>query len=84
MAYLLVFGFLWRLYARRTGMIRKGEFIGLFLVLVFSARFLLEFVKTPQAAYTLPFALSVGQLLSIPAVVIGLWLWFSSRAKPAG
>jgi prolipoprotein diacylglyceryltransferase len=48
--------------------------LGLFLVLVFSARFLLEFLKTRQAAYEASQALSVGQWLSLPFVVLGLML----------
>jgi prolipoprotein diacylglyceryltransferase len=38
--------------------------------LVFSARVFLEFVKTPQAEYEAGFVLTVGQLLSIPFIVV--------------
>lgn len=83
-AYLLVFGVLaavyTRLYRGHGSDMPRGRILGLFLVFVFSARVLIEIVKTPQAAYSLPVALSVGQLLSIPAVLIGIWLvWRSFR-----
>jgi phosphatidylglycerol---prolipoprotein diacylglyceryl transferase len=51
-----------------------GWLLGLFLVLMFSARFLIEFAKTPQAEYEAGFAISVGQILSIPFVLAGLLL----------
>lgn len=82
LAYLLIFGILAAVYRKQGADIPRGRILGLFLVLVFSARVLIEVVKTQQAAYSLPFALSVGQLLSIPAVLIGVWLiWRSYSGK---
>ncbi len=83
-AYFLIFGFLWKLYDQRKGAIRQGEFIGLFFMLVFSARFLLEIVKTQQAAFSLPLGLSMGQFLSIPVIAVGYWLWSTSKTRPLG
>jgi prolipoprotein diacylglyceryl transferase len=65
-----------------------GRLAGVFLVLVFTARFVLEFFKTPQEHYEqlIP-GLTTGQLLSIPAVLGGLYIiWHSRRfaAKHAG
>ena len=82
-AYLMVFVVLLMLYRKQGPEIPAGRFFGLFFILVFSARFLLEFVKTQQATYTLPVPLSVGQLLSIPAVLIGAWLFKSSLKSKA-
>ena len=45
---------------------------GLFLVCVFGFRFLIEFVKERQAAYGPDLALSVGQVLSIPLLILGV------------
>lgn len=47
---------------------------GLSLLLVFSARIVIEFFKTPQAAYEAGQAFSVGQWLSLPFVLLGLVL----------
>jgi prolipoprotein diacylglyceryl transferase len=78
-AYLLIFFFLLWAYARRQAETRNGWFIGLFLILVFSARFLLEFVKTPQAEYEAGFVLTVGQLLSVPFIIAGVVLVLRAR-----
>jgi prolipoprotein diacylglyceryltransferase len=53
---------------------RSGALFGIFLCLVFSARFLIEFVKTKQAAYQTDAWLNTGQMLSIPFFLIGLAL----------
>ena len=50
------------------------EIVFFFLTLVFAARFALEFFKTPQAAYEAGFVLTVGQWLSVPCILAGLWL----------
>ncbi len=74
LAYLLVFALLLAVYRLHLKAGRDGLLLGLFLAAVFAARFLLEFVKTPQASYEADFALSVGQLLSLPFVLAGILL----------
>lgn len=82
-AYLLIFIGLFTYYRRLGGNIPHGLFLGLFLVSIFGFRFFAEFVKERQAAYGMDFPLSVGQLLSIPAVAAGLWLiWRANKAGP--
>ena len=54
----------------------SGALLGSFLVLVFSARFVIEAVKIKQAAYSSELAFSTGQLLSMPFFVVGLYLIF--------
>jgi len=78
-AYGLIFLVLLGVYMRRGKGIPNGWLLGLFLVLVFGARFLLEFVKTPQAAYEAEFVLTVGQLLSLPCIVAGFYLLARAR-----
>ncbi len=81
-AYLVIFFFLVVVYRKRRGRVPSGELSGLFLITVFAARFFLEYFKTPQAAYRLPLPLSVGQLLSVPAVIAGVILLVYSRRQP--
>ncbi|MFB3819108.1 MAG: prolipoprotein diacylglyceryl transferase [Candidatus Methylomirabilales bacterium] len=81
LAYLVSFAILLWAYLQYAKDRRDGLLLGLFFVLVFSARFALEFVKTPQAAYEGGFPLTVGQLLSIPLVLAGIVLM--ARARPA-
>ena len=61
-----------------------GFLSGLFLVLIFTARFGLEFFKAPVSDLVNVLPIDMGQLLSIPAVLLGLWLiWRAVRNTPA-
>jgi len=73
-SYLLIFLFLTFIYKRKSKKLSDGFLFGLFLLLIFSARFMIEFVKTKQADYSLGIGLSTGQLLSIPFLVLGVYL----------
>ncbi len=73
-AYGIIFVLLILVYRSKEIASRQGLLLGIFLISVFSARFFLEFLKTRQAAYEASLALSVGQWLSIPFVVLGLIL----------
>lgn len=85
-AYLLVFGVLAALYRRHGRQTPRGLLLGVFLLLVFSARIALEFFKTPQAAYEAGQVFSVGQWLSLPFVLFGAGMiaWSRRRAAPQG
>jgi len=80
-SYLLIFFLLFWIYKTKRDKIKVGFIFGLFLTLVFSARFLIEFVKTKQAAYTADMALSAGQMLSIPFLVVGIGFMIWSLKK---
>lgn len=63
---------------------RKPGFIfGLFLVLLFLSRFLLEFFKTDQSSFEAGMFLNMGQLLSIPFILLGLVLLLLKKQKPS-
>ncbi|QXD15459.1 prolipoprotein diacylglyceryl transferase [Rhodocaloribacter litoris] len=80
LAYLLVFGLLRHTYRRFGNRTPRGLLLGLFFVLVFTARFFIEFVKVRQAAFGEALPLSMGQLLSLPAVAAGgVLLWHAYR-----
>lgn len=80
LAYVLITLFLWQLYKR--GVARKSGFIfGLFLVMLFAIRFLIEFVKEPQVAFEQDMFLNMGQLLSVPFIVAGLIIMYWSHKK---
>lgn len=72
--YLLTFCFLWTLYKIKKGNFQKGLLLGYFLAFVFSARFIVEFVKEDQEAFEQGWFLNMGQLLSIPFILIGIYL----------
>lgn len=69
--YLLSFGVLSYMYWKTTIKERSGVLFGSFLVLVFAARFFIEFVKENQEAFEDSMTLNMGQILSIPFVLIG-------------
>lgn len=78
--YAAIFVVLLALYRRYGARTPRGMLLGTFLVLVFTYRFLVEFVKLPQAAFEPGLALSVGQLLSLPFVAAGVLLLLRARA----
>jgi prolipoprotein diacylglyceryltransferase len=49
-----------------------GFYFGLCLTLIFVARFFIEFTKENQVSFEDGMALDMGQLLSIPFIVIGI------------
>lgn len=73
-AYLTIFITLWIIYKSTQMKQKQGAIFGLFLVLVFSARFAIEFVKVKQAAYAQDWTMSAGQMLSVPFLVVGVIL----------
>lgn len=69
----LVLGFiLLRIYKNNAEKVYKGFFFGMFLVVCFGMRFLIEFIKEPQVGFEQNMALNMGQLLSIPFVLAGI------------
>ena len=60
---------------RRIGLERyRGVLLGNTLVLVFVARFLIEFIKERQVPFEDQMNLDVGQVLSIPFILLGIFL----------
>lgn len=80
--YVFVFLILYFLYWKTEARHKQGYIFGMFLVLLWTIRFFVEFVKESQGGFeTYPVfnALSTGQWLSIPFVLIGLY--FVIKAK---
>jgi len=83
-SYLLIFILLFSIYKLSKATVKPGLLFGIFLTLVFTARFLVEFVKVKQADYDTSFLLmSTGQALSIPFFLVGVGfiLWHVKRVK---
>lgn len=76
---LLFFVLLW-LWNKKKQNTPQGSLIGIFLIWVFSLRFLYEFLKENQEAFENTMTLNMGQILSIPAVLVGVYfVWRSSQ-----
>jgi phosphatidylglycerol---prolipoprotein diacylglyceryl transferase len=73
LAYLLVFGFLVYLYLKTDIRFKEGKLFGWFMMLVFGFRFFIEFLKVDQSAFEANMTLNMGQWLSIPLVIVGLY-----------
>jgi len=71
-AYLIIFLILLFIYYKGFEKNRSGLLFGLFLVLVFTFRFFVEFLKENQSGFEAGMTLNMGQLLSIPFVLIGI------------
>ena len=50
----------------------EGFITGIFIILLFSFRFLIEFIKNNQADFEQGMQLNMGQMLSIPAILLGV------------
>ena len=72
LSYLILGIILVLLYNKRLDKIYRGTFIGLFLVGCFGMRFLIEFIKEPQVEFEVNMALDMGQILSIPFILLGI------------
>ncbi len=78
--YLIIFFVLWHIYNKRGLQLKQGFLFGLFLVLVFSVRFLIEFLKANQEAFESALPINMGQILSIPFILVGLYFVFRKNA----
>jgi len=76
LAYLAIFVLLFRLYWIKKGEHIEGTLIGLAIMLIFIARFFIEFLKEDQVAFEASMKLNMGQLLSIPFILFGAGLFF--------
>ena len=79
-AYLLIFILLYQIYRRKQTATESGLLFGLFLMSVFGFRFFVEFFKEVQESWESSLPLDMGQILSIPFVLIGIYL--IKNAKP--
>ncbi|WP_445736931.1 prolipoprotein diacylglyceryl transferase [Mariniflexile sp.] len=80
--YVFVFLILWYFYSKTSKRDQTGFLFGLFLVLLWTIRFFVEFVKEPQGdEYINWFGLNTGQWLSIPFIIIGLYFMFLYKPK---
>ena len=83
LAYLALFGLLMWMYWKKNMQCRPGLIFGVFLTWLFSARFLIEFVKNDQVVEEVSMAINIGQQLSIPFIIAGIALIVYAMKRPA-
>ena len=71
-SYLIIFTIMIFLYKKMRDRFKNGFFFGLVLVLIFLARFLIEFVKENQVGFEDGMSFNMGQLLSLPYIFTGV------------
>jgi prolipoprotein diacylglyceryltransferase len=71
---LLLFFLLFYFWHRTKGRFPNGLLLGWFMVILFTLRFFYEFLKENQVDFEEGMTLNMGQWLSIPMVLIGLYL----------
>jgi len=74
LSYLLTFGVMLYMYWKTKAKDYQGMLVGVFFIMVFTARFLVEFIKEDQEAFEATMSLNMGQWLSIPFIITGIVL----------
>jgi prolipoprotein diacylglyceryltransferase len=78
----LLFVFFWWYWSRLKNALPEGRIFGWFMVILWSLRFVYEFLKKNQVSFEDAMDLNMGQLLSIPLVLVGVWVLVRSYRKP--
>ena len=71
-SYFIIFTIMMILYKKMRDRLKNGFFFGLVVVLCFTARFIIEFVKENQVGFEDGMTFNMGQLLSLPYLVVGI------------
>ncbi len=70
-------------YAKDMGRRRPGVLFGVGLEGIFLTRFIIEFIKIEQVDFEKGMMLDMGQILSIPFIILGIYMIYRGFAKPA-
>ncbi|MDR0694846.1 MAG: prolipoprotein diacylglyceryl transferase [Prevotellaceae bacterium] len=83
-AYFLIFFIMRYLYFQQLPKLKRGMLFGIFLILLFGARFAIEFIKNDQVGFEQNLFFNMGQLLSLPFIIAGIiFLWWGWKyGKP--
>ena len=72
-AYALLFFIMWALHKKMPEKISTGWYFGFCLTYIFTFRFIIEYTKEIQEAFEAALPLDMGQILSIPFIIIGVY-----------
>lgn len=83
LCYLLTFALImWLYYRKDLGRRRPGFLFGVAMIGIFLTRFFIEFLKERQVEFEESMALDMGQLLSIPFILLGIYMIARSFWRP--
>ncbi|MCI7495835.1 MAG: prolipoprotein diacylglyceryl transferase, partial [Prevotella sp.] len=71
-AYAIFFFVMWHFWKKHHNWVGTGFFFGLDLALIFTFRFFIEYTKEVQVAFEAGLPIDMGQILSIPFIIIGV------------
>ena len=84
--YLLTFGVCMVMYWRYRAQEREGLLFGVFMLGIFVPRFFIEYIKNVQEPWEIAmranWGIDQGQLLSIPFILLGVWLIVRAMRRP--
>lgn len=81
MAYLLIFAVLIVVYRSKQIKRQNGLMVGILLVLLFAARFIIEFFKENQVGFEDAMTINMGQILSIPFILLGFTIMYYRKSQ---
>lgn len=81
LCYLVTFALCMWLYFKKDAWKKEGLIFGVFMICIFAARFFIEFLKNNQEAFEESMTLNMGQLLSIPFVLMGIFFVWRALTK---
>lgn len=73
LSYLIGFIVLVWVYKKGDAKPKPGLLFGLFLIFIFATRFVIEFIKEPQVGFEETMMLNMGQWLSVPFIIAGVY-----------
>ena len=84
LSYIALGTFLYLYFMKKKTPPRQGFIFGIFLIVLFVARFLIEFIKISQEAWEDSMTFNMGQWLSVPFIVAGIIILFLSTRYQLG
>ena len=81
LSYFCLFGAMLFLYRKTRMFSENGKLFGIFLTAVFVFRIIIETVKENQSSFESSMPVNMGQILSIPFIIAGLFLIFKAKIK---
>ena len=75
-SYLIIFLIVFTIYKTKKIKLGEGFYFGLVITLIFLMRILIEFVKINQVQFEEGMQLNMGQILSVPFIIIGIYFIF--------
>lgn len=80
---ILLFAFLFWYWSKYKINLPEGRIFGIFMIVLWGLRFAYEFLKEPQESFETTLPLFMGQILSIPLILVGVFILIRSYRQPA-